>query len=83
MTQTDILEELKRIPTRERIVLIEEALHSISDELQPAEVFTSSEERDIQLQRAAELMRDEYLTDKELTAFTALDGEDFYDYEKK
>ena len=32
---------------------------------------------------AAERLRHDYLNDPELTAFTALDGEDFYDYEAK
>jgi hypothetical protein len=35
------------------------------------------EHRRQKLQRAAEIMRAEYTHDKELTAFTALDGEDF------
>lgn len=35
------------------------------------------EQRRQKLQRAAEIMRAEYANDRELTAFTALDGEDF------
>lgn len=38
---------------------------------------TVRENRRQKLQRAAEIMREEYATDSELTAFTALDGEDF------
>jgi len=38
---------------------------------------TARERRRQKLQRAAEIMRAEYANDKELTAFTALDGEDF------
>jgi hypothetical protein len=38
---------------------------------------TARESRRQKLQRAAEIMREEYATDSELTAFTALDGEDF------
>lgn len=32
------------------------------------------------IEAAAELMRKEYATDKELTAFSILDGEAFYEY---
>ncbi|MGH7454926.1 MAG: hypothetical protein ACRENG_26455 [bacterium] len=38
---------------------------------------TEREQRRKKLQRAAEVMREEYAKDAELTAFTALDGEDF------
>jgi hypothetical protein len=31
------------------------------------------------LQRAAESLRDEYLTDSELTAFSVLDGDELYE----
>lgn len=37
---------------------------------------STREHRRKRLQLAAEVMRDEYANDKELTAFTALDGED-------
>jgi hypothetical protein len=33
-------------------------------------------QRQKRLERAVEIMQEEYATDKELTAFTALDGED-------
>jgi len=33
----------------------------------------------LSLEKAAEMAADEYRNDKELTAFTALDGEDFYE----
>jgi hypothetical protein len=35
--------------------------------------------RTLSLERAAEMAADEYRNDKELTAFSALDGEDFYE----
>ncbi len=38
---------------------------------------TTREDRRQKLQRAAEIMREEYANDSELTAFTALDGEAF------
>jgi len=33
----------------------------------------------LSLEKAAEMAAEEYLNDKELTAFCALDGEDFYE----
>jgi len=33
----------------------------------------------LSLEKAAEMAADEYYNDKELTVFTALDGEDFYE----
>lgn len=38
---------------------------------------SAQEHRRTRLQRAAEIMQEEYAKDKELTVFTALDGEDF------
>jgi len=38
---------------------------------------TARENRRYKLQRAAGIMREEYSNDSELTAFTALDGEEF------
>lgn len=38
---------------------------------------------DAKLEKSAELMANEYATDKELTAFSVLDGELIYEYEKK
>jgi len=38
---------------------------------------TARENRRQKLHRAVEIMREEYANDNELTAFTALDGEDF------
>jgi len=40
-----------------------------------------TDESTLTLSEAAELLRDDYENDSELTAFTALDGEPFYDYE--
>jgi hypothetical protein len=37
------------------------------------------EEQKITMQKAAELAYDDYKNDKELTAFTRLDGENFYE----
>lgn len=39
------------------------------------------EEIRMRMREAAERLKHDYETDEELTAFTALDGEDFYEYE--
>jgi len=56
----ELLEEIKRLPLEERYLLVEEALKSIEKEKQRSS-----------LQYAAEALRKDYLSDVELTAFTA------------
>lgn len=60
----------------ERLEIAESALETVREELKqkPKRRRVSKEE----LAAAVELMRSEYTDNKELTAFTALDGEDFY-----
>jgi hypothetical protein len=51
-------------------------VESLLRQHQPKPVPTR-EQRRKQLQRAVEIMHEEYAKDAELTAFTALEGEDF------
>ncbi len=51
-------------------------VESLLRQHQPKPV-SAREQRQKQLQRAVEIMYEEYAKDAELTAFTALDGEDF------
>jgi len=77
MTQMEILEELRKLPAAERLKIIEAALHFVREDLQQIEqplVYTQSKQ---QLSLAAEALRPDYVASGELTAFTALDGEDF------
>ena len=48
----------------EQLLVVEKALHIIR-----------LEERRDQMRQAANILRDDYINDPELTAFTALDGE--------
>ena len=77
MTQMEILEELRKLPTAERLEIIEAALHFVREDLQQIEQPLVYAQRKQQLSLAAEALRPDYVAGGELTAFTALDGEDF------
>lgn len=78
MTQTDILEELKKLTNAERLAIAEAALRLIRDELEQEAHLDRSAARRRQLEAAARALLADYTEDGELTAFTSLDGEDFY-----
>lgn len=78
MTQTDILEELKKLTNAERLAIAEAALRLIRDELEQEAHLDHSAARRRQLEAAARALLADYTEDGELTAFTSLDGEDFY-----
>jgi len=77
MTQMEILEELKKLPTTERLKIIEAALHLVREDLQQIEQSPVYTQRKKQLSIAAEALRPDYVAGGDLTTFTALDGEDF------
>ncbi|MFO7935511.1 MAG: hypothetical protein R6U78_15720 [Bacteroidales bacterium] len=68
MRTADIIKEIRKLPIRERIYVIEKAIHSIREE-----------EDKLELNQAAEALSEEYKTNTELTAFTSIDFEDFYE----
>lgn len=68
MRTEEIIKEIKKLPLRKRIYIIEKTIHSIR-----------SEEDVVELSHAAEALADEYNTNKELTAFTSIDFDDFYE----
>ena len=75
MSVIEIENELKQMSNTERLVVIEIATKLIRSDLpQPGE---ESVNKKLSMREAAELLRDDYLYNLELTAFTALDGEDF------
>lgn len=67
METQEIIKEIVRLPVEKRLE-IEKALKKIR-----------KAEMSARLQKAAEEMYDDYLNDKELTAFTVLDSEEFYE----
>ena len=77
-TQIKILEELKKLTTIERLTIIEIALDLIREDLRQGEQAPVWTEKKRQLAKAAEALLPDYTVGDELTAFTALDGEDFY-----
>jgi hypothetical protein len=68
MSAVDILLEINKLPLSERLGVVEKALRNIR-----------LEEQSERMRVAAERLRHDYLTDPELTAFTALDGEPVYE----
>lgn len=78
MTQIEILEELEKLTTTERLTIIEAALHLIREDLQQEEQPLARTERKRQLAAAAEALLPDYAAGGELTIFTALDSEDFH-----
>jgi hypothetical protein len=74
MTQMEILEELEKLTTTERLTIIEAALRLVREDLQPVEQPLARTERRQQLAAAAEALLPDYAAGGELTIFTALDS---------
>ena len=72
MKTSTILKEIKTLPTRERITVIEKTLAMIREESD----FLPERKK---LERAAKLLLKEYKTNRQLTALSVLDKEDFYE----
>ena len=68
MSITEILNEINLLPPKEKIWLIQQTLKSLQD-------TTSRNE----LMIAADAMEEEYRTNKDLTVFTDIDFENFYE----
>lgn len=68
MQTLDLIQEIQRLPLTKRFYVIEETLKSIK-----------KEEMQQQMELAANELYDDYVNDKELTAFTSLDFEQFYE----
>ncbi len=78
MSQTEILEALKKLTTAERLATVEAALRLIREDLQQAEQTLARTERQRQMSAAAEALLPDYAAGGELTIFTALDAEDVH-----
>jgi hypothetical protein len=61
-----LLNQIYHLPVRDRMLIVERTIHSIRREKN-------------RTAKAVALMADDYREDKELTAFTALDMENFYE----
>jgi 2-oxo-4-hydroxy-4-carboxy--5-ureidoimidazoline (OHCU) decarboxylase len=74
MTKQEILKAIEQLPSEERLSLIKAALDLIGKDLQSKKPAKS---RKKSLEESAKIMLNDYLYDKELTVFTAIDGDDF------
>ena len=77
-TQTEILEELRKLPAIEQLAIIETVLFLVRQKLQQTDQASTLTNKDQDLTVAAKALLSDYTVNNELTAFTVLDGEDFY-----
>ncbi|MBA7568798.1 hypothetical protein ES708_10533 [subsurface metagenome] len=68
MRTSEIIKELQRLPIQKRIYVIEKAIHSIRQQGESN-----------QMKKAAETLYADYKKDTELTTFTNIDFDDFYE----
>lgn len=77
MSVSEFTEELKKMSNAERLLIIEAATKLVRYEIKNTSKIV---EKKLSLKESAELMREEYLNNKELTIFTdSLASEDFYE----
>ena len=67
MTTTAIIKEINKLPLTEKLLLVEKTLKSIR------------QEKEHTLAHAVHALYNDYKSDRELTAFTQLDAESFYE----
>ena len=77
MTQAELLTEFRELPVDEQFDVIQAAVQIVQQRLQPSPEAIN-ETGPLPMGEAAELLLNDYLNDKELTIFAALDGEPFY-----
>jgi len=78
MTHAEILEEIKKLSLKERLEVIDAAIHLLRDELTHGAHPLTLQDRKKLLSQAADALLQDYEADSELTSFSALDGEDFH-----
>ena len=68
MKTKELIKQIQELPVRKRIYVIERCMHLLR-----------KQEEESQMKKAADELHEDYLTDKELTVFTNLDFENFYE----
>ncbi len=68
MQTIDLIKEIKRLPITKRFYVVEETIKSIK-----------KEEIGHQMELAADELYNDYVNDKDLTAFTSIDFVNFYE----
>lgn len=76
MSINNIVNELKELTNVERIIVIEAATKLIRNDIESGDSVDTYTQHQ-RLEAAANALLSDYQTDKELTAFTTLDNEDF------
>jgi len=71
------MEHLKCLPMTEQLKVVESLARQLREDMQLC-AGQGAQDTGEKLARAAMALRDDYLGDKELTAFTALDSEPFH-----
>jgi hypothetical protein len=74
MKAAEVIEQIKALPKAEKLLVFEALANSLRSELEPVAVRYPVTD----LAAAAMALREDYASDPELTAFTALDGEEFH-----
>lgn len=74
MSAAEILEQLKQVPAEQRLEIVETVLNELRAEME-RDPCTHAEDAESRPRSAAQALLPDYTNDKELTAFTALDGE--------
>ena len=77
MTDSEILEELNRLPPPRRLKLLECTVRQLHEDFERAQTL-ETDQQDALLRRAAEALLSDYTANKKLTAFTVLDTEPFH-----
>ena len=67
MEVAEIIHNVNRLPLSQQMLVAERIIHSMRYREQPA------------IETAAERLYEDYMTDENLTVFTKLDSEDFYE----
>jgi hypothetical protein len=68
MQTMDIIKEIQRLPVNQKLYVVEEIIKSIN-----------KDEVNHQIEHAANVLYNDYVNDNDLTAFTTLDLETFYE----
>ncbi len=72
MTNTQIIEELKHLPTVERLRIVEEVLHLVEKDITQPHAPQIGTNLKNQLTKAANSLLSDYTDDSELTVFTSI-----------
>lgn len=77
MTESEIIELMKKLTPAERLSVVEATLRSIREELPQVQESPRRADKK-QMAIAAEALLQDYTEGGDLTSFTALDSEDFH-----